>query len=480
MSFLKPNNSYNASLTADYTAGDATLSVNTIPTSFPTIVTVARGTTKETRFTVTGGSSGLLTGVTRLDGANENISSGVSVECMIDAEFITQLEAAVFTQVGLKQLLYAADGGSTDAYAITLPVAPDAYTDILGLPISFKANTINTGAATLNVNSLGAKAIKKNGSDALDDGNIKAGQIVTVVYDGTNFQLQTDIPASMDFSTLNAPQGFLINGKIVTSVASNNLTVAIKGLDGNDPSATNKVYVRIGNTVRTITAALSVTLNAGTNYFNAGGAVVATQEVDYFAYLGWKAASSAVILGVSRIGFGRVYSDFSGTSTNEKYLATSSTPASTDEVENIGRFNATLSASASFNWSIPATSIIVNRPIFKTRHLTYNPNWNGYSVAPTGGTYIYRLDHDQLKMSVFRPSDGTSNSATNSITAPFTALVGSEAIAGVVDQTAGNAIAHVRIQAGASEVEAFVSGSDAGFVGSGTKNIRFFTLFASI
>src|SRR5690348_4945167 len=101
MSFLKPNQKYNASLTADYTAGDATLSVNTIPSNVPSIVTVARGTSKETRFTFTGTSSGLLTGVTRLDGANENISSGVSVECMIDAEFITQLESAVFTQVNL-------------------------------------------------------------------------------------------------------------------------------------------------------------------------------------------------------------------------------------------------------------------------------------------------------------------------------------------------------------------------------------------
>lgn len=194
MDFLRPNNSYNASLTADYTAGDATLSVSTVPINFPTLITVARGTSKETRFTVTGGGSGLLTGVTRLDGANENISAGVSVECMNDAEYITQLEAAVFTQIGLKSLVYAADGGSTDTYAITLSVAPTAYTDILGLPIAFKANTVNTGAATLNVNSLGAKTIKKNYNEDLADGDIKANQIVIVVYDGTNFQLLSPSP----------------------------------------------------------------------------------------------------------------------------------------------------------------------------------------------------------------------------------------------------------------------------------------------
>ena len=63
------------------------------------------------------------------------------------------------------------------------------------MTIRFKANTANTGAATLNVNSLGAKTIKKNVSQDLETGDISANQIITVVYDGTNFQLQS-IPSS--------------------------------------------------------------------------------------------------------------------------------------------------------------------------------------------------------------------------------------------------------------------------------------------
>lgn len=196
MPFYKANQEYNASTTADYTHGDATIAVNSLPANFPTIITLARGTAKETRFTVTGGGSGLLTGVTRLDGASENISAGVSVECMFDADYINQLESAIYVQSSLKNLVYAADGGSNDTYAITLAVAPDSYTDILGLPIAFKANTVNTGPATLNVNSLGAKTIKKYGDEDLEDGDIQAGQIVLVTYDGTNFQMQGDIPIS--------------------------------------------------------------------------------------------------------------------------------------------------------------------------------------------------------------------------------------------------------------------------------------------
>lgn len=84
---------------------------------------------------------------------------------------------------------YAADAEANDTYVITLAPAPTALTT--GMQIKFKANTANTGACTLNVNSIGAKAITKNGTEALGKGDIAAGQIVTVVYDGTQFQLQT-------------------------------------------------------------------------------------------------------------------------------------------------------------------------------------------------------------------------------------------------------------------------------------------------
>jgi len=81
----------------------------------------------------------------------------------------------------------------------------------------------------------------------------------------------------------------MINGKIDVSVASSDLTVAIKTLSGNNPSTSEPVYVRIGDTVRSITSALSVTRNDGTNWFNSGSSELATFEVDYFVYLGYNA-----------------------------------------------------------------------------------------------------------------------------------------------------------------------------------------------
>lgn len=82
---------------------------------------------------------------------------------------------------------YAADSVGSDAYAITLTPAPTAY--VTGQRFTFKAGTANTGAATLNVNSLGAKTIKKQYNLDLNTGDILANQIVEVVYDGTNMQM---------------------------------------------------------------------------------------------------------------------------------------------------------------------------------------------------------------------------------------------------------------------------------------------------
>ncbi len=59
--------------------------------------------------------------------------------------------------------------------------------------IGFDANFENTSAATLNVDSLGAKTIKKNHDTDLASGDIEIGQKVLVSYDGTNFQMISQV-----------------------------------------------------------------------------------------------------------------------------------------------------------------------------------------------------------------------------------------------------------------------------------------------
>lgn len=86
---------------------------------------------------------------------------------------------------------YVATSG-TNTITGSLAYAPTAYT--AGMEVVIKpANTI-TGAATINLNSLGAKNIyKDNGSGtlvAVASGDIKSGVPVRLTYDGTQFVAQ--------------------------------------------------------------------------------------------------------------------------------------------------------------------------------------------------------------------------------------------------------------------------------------------------
>jgi len=79
---------------------------------------------------------------------------------------------------------YAASAGSSNAYTLAIDSAIAAYNE--GQVFKFKANFANTGPATLNVNSIGAKNILKFGNKNLISGDIKSGDVVYVVYDGTS------------------------------------------------------------------------------------------------------------------------------------------------------------------------------------------------------------------------------------------------------------------------------------------------------
>ncbi len=89
------------------------------------------------------------------------------------------------------QNTYCEDAGASDTYACNMTPALQAGHLAAGLRVRFKANTANTGAATFNPNSLGAATIKKNHDQDLADNDIEVGQIVELVYDGTNWQMQS-------------------------------------------------------------------------------------------------------------------------------------------------------------------------------------------------------------------------------------------------------------------------------------------------
>lgn len=106
----------------------------------------------------------------------------------------TALEKTLLSAILASTDFYGASATGNDTYVVTLSPVPAAL--VSGLRVRFKTDVANTGAATLNVNSLGAITIKKLRDQDLATGDIEAGQIVEVVYDGTNFQMVSQLAQS--------------------------------------------------------------------------------------------------------------------------------------------------------------------------------------------------------------------------------------------------------------------------------------------
>lgn len=105
----------------------------------------------------------------------EALGRGVSV--VEDTEgLVLKIDLPLLTASGTNT--YTITSGFTDALT--------SYTDTAFL---VKFTNACTGASTLNIDGVGATALKKSGTTALASGDIAAGQIFLVVHDGTNWQM---------------------------------------------------------------------------------------------------------------------------------------------------------------------------------------------------------------------------------------------------------------------------------------------------
>ncbi len=118
--------------------------------------------------------------------------------------------------------------GSSNAYLLTPNRSITAYTR--GQEFEFEANHTNTGAATLNVSSLGATTIQKTDGAALGAGDIQSGGVYKVIYDGTVFQLVGTVPGSITLTSTAAVD--LTDGDNVLNIGAT--TGQHIALDGND------------------------------------------------------------------------------------------------------------------------------------------------------------------------------------------------------------------------------------------------------
>jgi len=142
-------------------------------------------------------------------------------------------------------IFQATDSGSANTYAIALTPAVTAY--VAGQVFHFKAANASSGASTLNVNALGAKNIKKKNDQDIAAGDIEQNAIVSVIYDGTSFQMLSQLgtsAGSMSSWTLSGDSGS-------NQTINDGNTVDVAGGTGIDTvvGATDTVTVAIDSTV---------------------------------------------------------------------------------------------------------------------------------------------------------------------------------------------------------------------------------------
>jgi hypothetical protein len=216
------------------------------------------------------GANGDITSLSALSTALSIGQGGTGGATAATARTSLGVPATAAVQDG--SILFASDTGAANAYVITLGTVPAAYTT--GMEIRFKATNANSGASTINVNALGLKSIKKQSATALASGDILAGQIVVLDYDGTNFQMQSQT-AAVGSSGITALTGDVT----ATGPGSAGATVALVGgatAANVATSVTSTTNATTANTINTIVK------RDGTGSFSAGTitAVTAVNSVD--------------------------------------------------------------------------------------------------------------------------------------------------------------------------------------------------------
>jgi hypothetical protein len=190
------------------------------------------------------------------------------------------LKDSTFVQIGSYDNIPAVNDPTTTNNLITvagtnaltgLAVPPlEGYT--AGAQYTFVAQNNNTGAVTLDIDSLGVKAVTKFGTTPLAPNDIIAGALMLIEYDGTRFQLlnasntsfkyivePTTISATAATGTINYD---VSTQSIVyyTTAATANWTINLRGA----ASATLNSFMSTG---QTITVTFMATQGA-TAYYN--------------------------------------------------------------------------------------------------------------------------------------------------------------------------------------------------------------------
>jgi hypothetical protein len=165
-----------------------------------------------------------------------------------------------------------------------------AYT--AGAQFSFVAQNTNTAAVTLDIDTLGAKSVTKYGTTALVAGDLVAGSIALIEYDGTRFQLINPVPSNKLTTSIKTSAFAAVSAN---TYAVNTTSAAVTATLPASPTAGDYItftdYARTFGTYNLTLAPNGNKINASTSnvVLNVSGEAVSIVYID--ATQGWLAYS---------------------------------------------------------------------------------------------------------------------------------------------------------------------------------------------
>ena len=276
------------------------------------------------------------------------------------------------------------------AFVLTLPASP-----VTGEWFRFIDNTGQWATHNLTINP-NSKNIDNSGSNVVLNSTNYSYEIY---YDGTSWHSRTAAssaevntgadnfkgitPGALRSSVIGVlPDSYGTNYQITSSIGSNNLTIALKGLDGNDPSATNPVIIRAGNGQIVLTSALSITITAAMgDIFTWDAGKIQANDTQLFIYYinnngtAQLGASPDPMLTTVATNFWDLVPNAQTGTAQFKNIVMSGTRNATNSCRVIGRLQ--VNQLDNNNWQIPTVSNVVNYPIYTTDWLTWTANQTG-------------------------------------------------------------------------------------------------------